>query len=123
MKAAVVVLSDPAGGEESLGRAFNALAAAKDFRESTGEVVVLFQGAGTRWPQLLADDQHPLHGLYTSVRESVAGVSEACAAFFGADAGVAETGLDFVAENHIAGVGGLPSLAKLAAGGYDVITF
>ena len=122
MKAAVVVLSDPAGGEESLGRAFNALAAAKDFRES-GEVVLLFQGAGTRWPHLLADDQHPLHGLYASVRESVAGVSQACAVFFGADAGVADTGLDFVAENHVAGVGGLPSLAKLAAGGYDVITF
>ena len=31
MKTALVVLSDPAGGEDSLGRVFSALAAAKDF--------------------------------------------------------------------------------------------
>ena len=73
MKAAVVVLSDPAGGEESLGRAFNALAAVKDFAETDGEVVLLFQGAGTRWPQLLADEQHPLHGLYATVHGAIDG--------------------------------------------------
>ena len=35
MKAAIVVLSDPKGGDEALGRVFNALAAAYDFCAST----------------------------------------------------------------------------------------
>lgn len=122
-KAAVVVLSDPNGGEEALGRAFNALAAAKDFRDQGGEVLVLFQGAGTRWADLLADDGHPLHALYTTVRGDVAGASDACATFFGARDGVARAGLDLVAENQIDGVGGLPSLAGLAAEGFAVLTF
>ena len=48
---AIVVLSDPeGGGEEALGRLFNALAAAYDFRVAGDAVQVLFQGAGTRWP-------------------------------------------------------------------------
>ena len=32
-KTAIVVLSDPNGGEEALGRVFNALAAAYDFKQ------------------------------------------------------------------------------------------
>jgi hypothetical protein len=123
MKTAVVVLSDPNGGEEALGRVFNALAAAKDFAEQGQEVTVLFQGAGTRWTGALADDGHPLHGLYVAVRPHIAGASDACATFFGARDGVTSAGLDFVARNEIAGVGGLPSLATLAADGYAVVTF
>jgi hypothetical protein len=50
-KAAIVVLSDPKSGsqEEALGRVFNALAAAYDFKQRGDDVSVLFQGAGTRW--------------------------------------------------------------------------
>ena len=123
MKAALVVLSDPDGGDEALGRVFNALAAAKDFADRGQEVTVLFQGAATRWAGVLADEQHPLHGLYGAVRPHVAGASDACATFFGAREGVAAAGLHFVAEHDIDGVGGLPSLALLAADGYDVLTF
>jgi hypothetical protein len=122
-KTAIVVLSDPNGGDEALGRTFNALAAAKDFRAQGGDVRLLFQGAGTRWTALLADDEHPLHGLYAAVRQDVAGASEACATFFGARDGVSAAGLDFVSQNHIDGVGGLPSLAALAGDGFTVLTF
>jgi hypothetical protein len=49
-KAAIVVLADPkSGSEESLGRLFNALAAAYDFKRQNMPVTLLFQGAGTRW--------------------------------------------------------------------------
>jgi hypothetical protein len=42
MKAAIVVLSDPKpGSEESLGRVFNALAAAYDFKQKGDEVSIL----------------------------------------------------------------------------------
>jgi len=123
MKTAVVVLSDPAGGDEALGRVFNALAVAKDFSSRGDEVTLLFQGAGTRWAGVLADEQHPIHGLYAAVRPTIAGASDACATFFGAREGVSDAGLKFVAENDIPGAGGLPSLAGLAAEGYSVLTF
>jgi hypothetical protein len=123
MKTAIVVLSDPAGGDEALGRTFNALAAAKDFDQNGDAVTVLFQGAGSRWTALLADVQHPLHALYSAVRPNIAGVSDACSTFFGARDGVTASGLPFVAENVIDGVGGLPSLATLTHDGYTVVTF
>jgi hypothetical protein len=122
-KSAIVVLSDPDGGEEALGRTFNALAAAKDFREQGAEVRLLFQGAGTRWTGLLGEDGHPLHELYAAVRRDVAGASDACATFFGARDRVSAAGLQFVAQNHIEGVGGLPSLAALVRDGFTVLTF
>jgi hypothetical protein len=123
MKTALVVLSDPAGGEDSLGRVFNALAAAKDFSERGEEVTLLFQGAGTRWASVLADNGHGLHALYTAVRSTIAGASDACSTFFGAREGVEGAGLEFVAENDIPGLGGLPSLAQLRAEGFSVLVF
>jgi hypothetical protein len=50
-RAAIVVLSDPGSGsqQEALGRVFNALAAAYDFKQRGDDVSVLFQGAGRFW--------------------------------------------------------------------------
>jgi len=74
MKAAIVVLSDPkSGSEESLGRVFNALAAAYDFKQQGEEVTVRFQGAGTRWIGELSKAEHPAHDLFEAVKDSVAG--------------------------------------------------
>ncbi|MFZ6004215.1 MAG: hypothetical protein ACOYXM_09815 [Actinomycetota bacterium] len=123
MKAAVVVLSDPAGGDEALGRAFNALAAVKDYAEQGADVTVLFQGAGTRWLAALAASDHPLHGLFEHARPHIAGASDACSTFFSAREGVEGAQVGFVAENEIAGVGGLPSLATLSRSGYEVLLF
>ena len=76
MKAAIVVFSDPkSGSEESLGRVFNALAAAYDFKQKGDEVTILFQGAGTRWAGELTKVDHPAHGLFEAVKDKVAGVS------------------------------------------------
>ncbi|MBT4897583.1 MAG: hypothetical protein HOI59_04805, partial [Nitrospina sp.] len=45
MKTAIVVLSDPKNeSEESLGRVFNALATAYDYKNAGKEVSILFQG-------------------------------------------------------------------------------
>ena len=77
-KTAIVVLSDPKGGEEALGRVFNALAAAYDFKQKRQDVQVLFQGTGTRWAALLTKPDHPVHALYKAVEDTIAGVSTAC---------------------------------------------
>lgn len=124
MKTAIVVLSDPKNGsEESLGRVFNALAAAYDFKQAGDDVQVYFQGAGARWAGELVKPGHPAHTLYNAVKDKVAGVSCGCTDVFGAAEGVARSGLDLIKENMVPGTSGFPSLQKLVRDGYSVVTF
>ena len=124
MKTAIVILSDPAADtQEGLGRLFNGLAAAYDFKQAGAEVQILFHGTATRWPAVLADDTHPAHGLYREVADTVAGVSCACAEVFGASEGVATTGLELITDNPVPGTTGLPSLAQLTRDGFQILTF
>ncbi|MEA1785445.1 DsrE family protein [Arenibacter sp. GZD96] len=119
-KTAIVVLSEPkSGSEESLGRVFNALAAAYDFKEAKEEVKILFQGAGTRWPEVLQDTKHPGNALYKAVEDKIEGVSCGCADVFGAN----PSGLDLVRDNKVPGTTGLPSFVKLLSEGYRILTF
>ena len=123
MKTAIIVLSDPKGGEEALGRVFNALAAAYDYQEQDDEVTILFQGAGTRWIAELNKSDHPAHGLFDAVKNTVAGVSCGCAEVFGATEEVEKSAFDFIKDNAVPGTAGLPSLRKLASDGYTILTF
>ena len=124
MKAAIIILSDPkSGSEEALGRVFNALAAAYDFKQKGDEVTVLFQGAGTRWPAELSKNDHPVHALFEEVRDTIAGASKACADVFGASEEVAASGFDLISENPVPGTAGLPSVQALLTQGYTVLTF
>ncbi len=68
MKIAIIILSDPKAGEEALGRAFNCLATAHEALQAGDEVEVVFNGAGTRWPEELTKITHPANGLYNAVR-------------------------------------------------------
>ena len=123
MKTAVIVLSDPKGGEEALGRVFNALAATYDFKAKGQDVELVFQGAGTRWTGVLTQADHPAHALYQAVADKVAGVSLACATVFGALETAQKSGFDLIKSNPVPGTPGLPSLAKYAADGYRILTF
>jgi len=123
MKTAIVVLSDPSGGEEALGRVFNALAAAYDFRQRGHAVEVLFQGTGTRWVSALQKADHPAHGLYVAVEDCITGASAACSAVFGATEDVKASDVAFVTGNQVPGTPGLPSLARVVAEGGTVLTF
>jgi hypothetical protein len=123
MKTAVVVLSDPANGDEALGRVFNALAVAYDLKHRQQEVQVLFQGAGIRWTAELARAEHPVHALYKGVEDTIAGASSACADFFDARSAVEQSGVALVSENTVPGTSGLPSLGRLIGEGYSVLTF
>lgn len=124
MKAAVIVLSDPkSGSEESLGRLFNALATTWEFKQRGDDVRLLFQGAGTRWAGELQREGHPARELYLSVEDRVAGVSCGCAEVFGATEASAAAGLERLRDNAVPGTSGLPSLRRLVAEGYQVLTF
>jgi hypothetical protein len=124
MKAAIIILSDPkSGSEESLGRVFNALSAAYDFKHQGDEVSILFQAAGARWPGVLDKAGHPAHALYQAVKDKVAGVSCGCADVFGARAEVEKSGYELITENAVPGTTGLPSLRRLTSEGYSILTF
>jgi hypothetical protein len=118
----LIVLSDPSAGEESLGRVFNALAAAHDFEQRGQPVQLVFQGTGTRWPALLNQADHPAHALYSAVQHRVAGASLGCATVFGAKDDVAAADVRFLTDNAVPGTPGLSSIAEYAARG-PVITF
>ena len=124
MKAAIVILSDPKNGsEESLGRLFNALAAAYDFKQRGDDVTLLFQGAGARWAGEVVKTDHPAHALYRAVEDRVAGVSCGCADVFGASEQAVRSGFELVKDNRVPGTSGLPSLRELAQQGYSILTF
>ena len=124
MKTAIIVLSDPkSGSEEALGRVFNALAAAYDFKQHGDDVTVLFQGAGTRWIAEVTKHDHPAHALFEEVKDKVAGASSGCADVFGATDDVVKSGFELIKNNPVPGTSGLPSLQKLTADGYAVLTF
>ena len=123
MKAAIIILSDPKAGEEALGRMFNGLAAAYDFRQQGMEVGIYFQGTGTRWPGVLAEQAHPIHALYKAVEQQVVGISCGCADVFGAREDAEQSGFDLITDNQVPGTSGLPSIAKIAADGYTTFIF
>lgn len=120
MKTAIIVLSDPkAGSEEALGRVFNALAVALDYKTAGETVQLLFAGAGTRWPAELNKAGHPAQALYKQVLDTVVGVSCGCADVFGAD----DQGLARITTHAVPGTTGLPSLLALQRDGFQVLTF
>ncbi len=124
MKAAIIVLSDPrSGSQEALGRLFNALATAYDFKEHGDEVTVLFQGTGTRWIGEVTKSDHPARALFDEVKDKVAGVSCGCADVFGGGEDAKRSGFDLIKDNPVPGTTGLPSLQALVAEGYRILTF
>ncbi len=124
MKLAVIILSDPThGGEEALGRLFNALATAADAKRAGDDVLVAFAGAGTRWPEELTKLGHPARALYESVRECVIGASCGCSEVFGAKSGVEACGVPLLTDNAVPGTPGLASLRGFAARGFTPLVF
>jgi hypothetical protein len=117
VKVAIIVL---AGTEirEGLGRVVNALTTAKEFGEHGDEVVVVFDGAGTMWIPELAGPEHRYHDLFESVRGSISGACEYCAAAYSVTAEVEDADIALLDEyaQH-------PSLRSLALNGYTVMTF
>lgn len=123
MKTAIIILSDPKAGEEALGRAFNGLAVAHAALQAGDTVEVVFNGAGTRWPEQLAKVSHPANALYNAVRESVRGVSCGCAAVFGATAGAEACGLPLLKDKALPGTPGISDLRRYLAEGWQTLVF
>lgn len=123
-KSLIIVFSDPkSGGEEALGRVFNALTTVYDLKQRNQDVKVLFQGTGTRWVSELANPKHLLHGLYLAVSDKIEGACGGCADVFGATARVQEVGLPLLRTLKVPGTDGVTSLGQYVNDGYDIISF
>lgn len=125
MKTAIVILSDPRNGDEALGRVFNALLVAHEGMQAGGNntVEVVFSGAGTRWPEQLAQLSHPVNALYNAVRSAVKGASRGCATQFGATDGVKASGLSLLNDKALAGSDGVANVHAYLADGWQVLIF
>jgi len=124
MNVTIAIFSDPKNGsEEALGRVFNGLAAAYDFKQAGDDVSVVFQGAGTRWIGELTKKDHPAHELFKAVKDQVAGVSCGCADVFGGAEDAEKSGFDLIKNNPIPGTSGLNSFHKAVSEGSTVLTF
>ena len=123
-KTAIIIYSDPnAGSDEALGRLFNALFLTLELQEKSQEVAVIFQGAGTRWPAVLVQSDHPAHGLYEATKGSVAGICGGCADVFGATENARKTGLKLDYQKAIPGTPGILDVSTSLDHGYALVTF
>lgn len=115
-RAAILVFADTETRGD-LGRIANALTTALEFKESGDDVTLIFDGAGTKWVGELARPEHRLHSVFESVKDRVGGACGYCAKAFGVTEAVKESGVALLSEfrDH-------PSIRKLVAAGYEVIT-
>jgi hypothetical protein len=124
MKTAILIYSDPkTGSDEALGRMFNGLATAYDFKQRGDDVSILFLGAGTRWAMEITKPEHPANALFLAVADKVAGASCGCADLFCSTEEVEKSGFDLIRDNPVPGTTGLPSVHNLMSEGFTVLSF
>jgi hypothetical protein len=124
MKTAVLIYSNP-GSEEALGRCYSALAAAYESIEHGDDIIIIFGGAGVRWPAELSQSGHPAHSIYETVKHKVQGACSSCAAIYAAVDGVGEAGVDLIGGVNPPGSmgNGLPSIRRLMQEGYALLSY
>lgn len=116
-KAALIVFAGT-DSHADLGRVFNAIETAREYKQDGDEVLLIFDGAGTEWIPVLEDPDHDAHEAYESVKDVVAGACKFCSKAFEVHDEIAETDIDFLSEFE-----GHPSIKSLIEEGYQVVTF
>ena len=116
-KVAFLVLADTQT-REGLGRVVNAMIGTKEFGDAGDEARLIFDGAATKWVGELAKPDHRYHELFQAVRDRVAGACGYCAHAYGAEQDVHREQIAVLDEYE-----GHPSLRRLVAEGFQVLTF
>lgn len=101
-----------------LGRVFNAIETAREYKEDGEEVKVIFDGAGTEWIPELENPDHDAHEAYASIKDVIEGACKFCAKSFGVFEEIKATDVTLISEFE-----GHPSIKSLVDDGYQVITF
>jgi hypothetical protein len=116
-KAAAIVFADT-GSPKGLGRVMNALTTAQEFKDAGDDVLVVFDGAGTKWIAELSRENHKYHQLFEDVRDVVGGACSYCAEAFGVKEAVQDGGIELLEDYK-----GHPSVRTLVNDGYEIVTF
>jgi hypothetical protein len=116
-KAAAIVFADT-DSPEGLGRVMNALTTAREFKDAGDDVLVVFDGAGTKWVAELSREDHKYRQLFEEVRDVVGGACSYCAEAFGVKEAVEGAGIELLDDYK-----GHPSVRTLVSDGYQVVTF
>jgi len=116
-KVAILVLADTETHAD-MGRVANALQTTKELKEAGDNVIMIFDGAGTKWVRELAGDGNPLSPLFEQVKDKLVGACSYCAGAFDAKEDVRSFGVSLLDEYE-----GHPSLRRLISEGYQIITF
>lgn len=116
-KVAIVILADTTGPGD-FGRAVNGLMTAKEFKDANDEVLIIFDGAGTKWINKFTEEGGKYNDLFDSVKDKVSGVCGYCAGAFGVTKDAESHNIEQLSEYN-----GHPSFKKLVDDGFTIITF
>ena len=116
-KVAIIILADTAGPGD-FGRAVNGLMTAKEFKDANDEVIIIFDGAGTKWISKFTEEGGKYNDLFDSVKDKVAGVCGYCAGAFGVTKDAEACSFYQLNEYN-----GHPIFKKLVDEGFTIITF
>jgi len=91
--------------QQDVGKAVHGLLYGHELHEEGFEVDILFDGAGTEWPNELSKAEHPFNALYKQAMKAgiVKGGCQACSVFFDKADEVREAGLPLVGEEKTGG--------------------
>ncbi|MEN8177755.1 MAG: DsrE family protein [Pseudomonadota bacterium] len=118
-KVAIILHAEP-GTHDALGRALHALLYSQELYAEGHDVRLVFDGGGTKWIEEFKKPDNKLAPMYEDLKmkKVIAAVCEFCIGAFDGDKALVEReGLPLVNEYN-----GHPSVAKLIAGGYQIIT-
>lgn len=96
---------------------YRSLMAVDEFQRHCDDVVMVFDGAGSKTAAELADPAHRFHGLFQKVRGRLQGVCAYCAKSYGVLDAVQAADLPLLSDDR-----GHASLRRLVLEGRQVIT-
>ncbi|PZD96346.1 hypothetical protein DNH61_08315 [Paenibacillus sambharensis] len=91
--------------QQDTGKAVHGLLYGQELHEEGFEVEILFDGAGTEWPGVLAKAEHPFHELYKQVMKAgiIKGGCQACSIFFDTTQELGDAGVSLAGSDKLGG--------------------
>ncbi|AGN70639.1 hypothetical protein ACVNS2_10935 [Paenibacillus caseinilyticus] len=91
--------------QQDVGKAVHGLLYGYELHEEGFEVEILFDGAGTEWPNAFSNAEHPFNGLFKQVMKAgiIKGGCQACSGFFDTADDVREAGVSLVGNEKTGG--------------------
>lgn len=116
-KVAIIILADTVSFED-MTRLMIALEAAKEFNGPNEEAKIIFDGSATAWLPKMSNQNDKLHILFNQVKDRILGACRFCAKTLNISKEIEASGILLLGEYE-----GHPSIKKLIAEGYNIITF